>query len=105
MDHTIFLNPTGRKQVVMESYDSTILDTTVDEWRAEMDSFYGDDPGKTTKELAEEFNVSVRTMQRRIATLIDFGRCKKGRALRDFRGFPRYTSVYQLILKKKAGKQ
>lgn len=79
------------------------LDTTIDDWRAEMNS-YGDDPGMTTKELAEKFNVSVRTMQRRVAALIDSGKCKEGRALRNWRGIPRYTPVYQLISEKKAGK-
>lgn len=74
------------------------LDTTIDEWRAVMGKLnsYGDDPGETTKELAKEFNVSVRTMQRRIAILIESGKCTQGRALRNWRGFPRYTFVYQL---------
>jgi len=80
------------------------LDTTIDEWRAEMNSF-GDDPGKTTKELAEKFNVSVRTMQRRIAALIDSGKCKEGRAVKNYRGIPKYTPVYQLTPKKKESKK
>ena len=85
--------------------DDNFLDTTVDDWRAEMEQLARDDPGETIAELAFRFNVNVRTLQRHIAKLIDEGKCIQGKAKRITRsGYYQLIPVYQLIPEKKAGK-
>lgn len=80
------------------------LDTTIDDWRAEIEQMNSSDPGKTAKELAEEFNIPRSTMHDRLQKLVKIGRCKKGIGKRIGVGGVYTVSVYQLIPQKKAGK-
>lgn len=77
------------------------LDTTIDEWRKEMEKLDKGDPGTTIMELAVKFNLCRATMQKRINKLIDEGRCIRGIGTRtDQGGRQQRVPVYQL---KKAG--
>ncbi len=53
---------------------SNTLDTTVDEWRAEMDRLAGNDPGMTLRELMKELGLKKTSMQDRLRKLIETGR-------------------------------
>lgn len=91
------------------------LDTTVDEWRAEMEKFTPAatlsslpylTKGKTSGELAKEFKVSNDTIVRRLSEMIKNGRCEKGRAHRaTINGQEKNVPVYQLVPKSKAGEK
>lgn len=107
MDQTITLKTTGRKQVVMKSKQlDNKLDTTIDEWRAEMERLRGgNDPGKTTAELARELGIPERTMLRQVRKLVEEGRCVVGTTTRlTTAGHCRRVPVYQLISNKKSKK-
>ncbi len=84
------------------------LDTTVDDWRAEMEEFRKQEnaPGKTVSELAKEFGIGHRAMQYRIIKMLQEGRCYMvGKAMRraiDGRMFP--IPVYRLTKKSKGKK-
>ena len=81
------------------------LDTTIDEWQAEMDYMEKGDPGKTARELAEELgNIPKSTMQCRLEKLVKAGRCIKGTGKRIGVGGVYLVSVYQLKKKEKASK-
>ena len=79
------------------------LDTTVDEWRAEMEKLqYLDDPGKTISELAKEYGINKGTVARHVSNLVDKGECIKGANTRiDSSGRRQAVIVYQLKKEKK----
>lgn len=81
------------------------LDTTIDDWRAEMERLSTGDPGKTVRELAREFgDIPRSTIQSRLEKLIAEGRCTRGIGKRIGVGGVYTVSVYQLISLRKAGK-
>lgn len=87
------------------SNDNT-LDTTVEEWQAEMERITPNDSGRTLSELSVELKVSATTMQRRITQLINEGKCIRGTGRRfDCHNRPYDVTVYQLIPQEKATKQ
>lgn len=82
--------------------DVETLDTTIDEWRAELQKFNpGDVPGWTLQELCKELKVRRTTMQNRLQDLIDYGRCTWFEGTRtDKKGRSYTVTVYQLIREK-----
>ena len=82
--------------------DVETLDTTVDEWQAELQKFTPKNvPGRTIQELCKELKVRRTTMQNRIQDLIECGRCTWREGTRtDKKGRTYSVTVYQLILKK-----
>ncbi len=80
------------------------LDTTVDEWRAEMEKSETGEPGLTVRELMEKLGLKRTTMQERLGKLIKAGRCTRGRGKRIGVGGTYPVAVYQLIPETKAGK-
>lgn len=82
--------------------DNSTLDTTIDEWQAEMKRISPDAPGKTLSELATELKISKTTMRRRIEQLINEGRCMQNTGKRFDRFNRLYdVSVYQLYPREK----
>ena len=78
--------------------DVTSLGITTEQWRAVMENLFEDSPGKTTAEIAFGLGINIRAVQRRIAKLIDEGKCVQGMAKRITRGgYYRRVPVYQLI--------
>lgn len=78
------------------------LDTTVDEWQAEMDKLDKGDDGKTITELTEELGVHKTTMRDLILKLLLAGKCKQGKGIRlDSMGRRQHMAVYQLKKEKK----
>jgi len=78
--------------------DVTSLGITTEQWRAAMEDLSKDSPGKTTAEIAFDFGIDIRAVQRRIAKLIDEGKCVQGMAKRiTRRGYYQRVPVYQLI--------
>jgi DNA-binding Lrp family transcriptional regulator len=89
----------------MMSDVSTTLDTTIEEWRAELERMSHNDPGSTLFELAKSLGVSESTMRRRITQLINEGKCIDGIGQRiDSLGRSYDVTVYQLRPKKKGNK-
>ena len=82
--------------------DVEILDTTIDEWQAEMELYDNKDvPGKTLSELSQELGVNERTMRRRVLHMIKINRCTSARGQRiDNLGRRYKATVYQLTPKK-----
>ena len=86
-----------------EESNNNTLDTTVDEWQAEVSNLYKDDPGSTLTELEEIFNRTRYATRKIIVGLVASGRCIQGIATRiDASGRKISVSVYQL---KKEGKR
>lgn len=87
--------------------DDNTLDTTIDEWQAELQRFKPEcSLGKTLWELSEELGLSPTTMRLRLLDLIKTGRCTYGQGQRtDKRGRRYNVAVYQLIPQKKTEKQ
>lgn len=94
--------------------DNNTLDTTIDEWQAEMarveEAITGGSQkylknGKTLSELQIELNVSYHRIRRLVGILTEKGACEIGRAYRlDLHGIRRLVPVYQLTSEVKAGK-
>ena len=82
--------------------DIETLNTTVDEWRAEITKLEPrNSPGKTIVELSKELELSPTTLYRHIRKLIQSGRCvTKGGQRTDNRGRRYNVTVYQLIPQK-----
>ncbi len=78
--------------------DVETLDTTIDEWRAEMELYDDKDvPGVTLSELSQELKISETTMRRRIKHMIKINRCTSANGQRiDNLGRCRKVIVYQL---------
>lgn len=73
------------------------LDTTIDEWQAEMYKLRPNAPGKTVEELRKEFGGIPRsTMQNRLDRLVESGRCIRRLGIRVGRKGAYTASVYQL---------
>lgn len=87
--------------------DNDTLDTTVDEWQAEMERLVPKNvPGETLLELCKKLKVRRTTMQNRLRTLIDNGRCIWREGIRiDKKGRSYTVVVYQLTPQKKASKK
>lgn len=81
------------------------LNTTIDEWRAEMERIDFGAPGKTLRELCSELGMKRTTMQNRLADLIQDKRCIKGVGKRIGVGGVYPVSVYQLIPQEKESKK
>lgn len=78
------------------------LDTTIDDWRAEMGRLQPNDPGLSMVEIADEIGMSLSTTCRKIRHLLKSGKCKQGFAIRtDAIGRRQRIPVYQLIPEKK----
>lgn len=87
--------------------DDNFLDTTIDDWRAEMEKINIGDPGMTARELARELYPSpipVSTMRNRLDKLISKKKCTRGIGRRIGVGGVYTVTVYQLLPKEKAGK-
>ena len=82
--------------------DVETLDTTVDEWQAEMQQLMPKNvPGRTIMELCKELKIRRTTMQNRLQNLIDFGKCTYAEGTRiDKKGRSYCVTVYQLRPKK-----
>ena len=82
------------------------LDTTVDEWREALHDITQDDPGETVRELCARLGGGKTAIRDMLETLIEKGRCKKGRAMRTRCDGVRYFApVYQLITPRKEKKR
>lgn len=77
------------------------LDTTVDEWQAEMDKLSEGDPGMTLSELMKELGLKKTTMQERLKELVATGRCIRGIGRRIGVGGVYPVAVYQLKKEKR----
>ena len=79
--------------------DDNTLDTTVEEWHAELQRIAPKDvPGRTLSELCEELKTPLTTMQRRITELLNEGSCRSLVGQRkDRKGRLYDVTVYQLI--------
>lgn len=84
--------------------ESSTLDTTVDDWRTEIEKLETEgDPGFTVEELAQELDCATTTARRRAHALVKRGICVQGRGIRRAKdGRIKRLPVFQLI--KKAGK-
>jgi hypothetical protein len=91
-----------RNDVVMKQSDNT-LDTTVDEWQAEMGRLQPGAPGETVMELRKKFgDIPKSTMQSRLDRLVESGRCIRRLGTRvSVSGASYVVSVYQLKKEKK----
>ena len=89
----------GNVDVKRCNLDVGILDTTIDEWQAEMERFVPRNvPGKTISELSRELDIPDSTMRNRIQILIQEGRCIRRYGIRkDDLGRDYQVSLYQLI--------
>jgi len=86
----------------MKTYDDNTLDTTVDEWRAEMEKLEEGAPGITITELKRKMGWSKHMVQTRIEKLLSAGRCIRGMGKRvDSAGRLIRVPVYQLVKGKK----
>lgn len=84
----------------------TLLDTTVNEWRTEIERLERGDPGETIGELCKTLKMGRTSLQRKVSKLIKEGRCTEGRGVRytpSGRLYP--VAVYQLISEKKRSKE
>lgn len=83
--------------------DTETLDTTIDEWRAEIELYDEKDvPGVTLSELSQELKVSETTMRRRIKHMIKINRCIPAHGQRiDNSGRCYRVMVYRLTPKGK----
>ena len=73
------------------------LDTTVDEWRDLMDKALPNDPGLTVAELCEKFGSKQSATRSMLSRLMQEGKCRKGRAMREGGSGRYHVSVYQLL--------
>lgn len=81
------------------------LDTTIDQWRAEMEKCTPNDPGLTIQELCEKLGTKKTATQGLVGRLVKDGKCKKGYSRRENNGFVYYASVYQILTPKKEKKR
>lgn len=80
--------------------ENNTLDTTMDDWRAELERMVAGDPGMTVRELCKETGIKRTAMQTSLNKLIASGRCFRGIGKRLGAGGVYTVSVYQLIPKK-----
>lgn len=87
--------------------DNDTLDTTVDEWQAEMERYDKKNiAGKTLMELSQKLHISRTTMGFRLQTLIDEGRCTRDMGVRIDKSGRRFeVAVYQLTSQEKASEK
>ena len=79
------------------------LNTTVDQWRAEMERIDAGSPGFTAAELADQLGIPKSTILGRIAKMAREGRCVAGIGLRkDSAGRNYHVQVFEIKREKES---